>query len=260
MLKAILSDALIHTKNTLGRLSLSEIETIILEENNYTVSSGPFKGMKYIAKASGSALSPKILGTYEKELHDIVHKIIRTHYKIIYNIGSAEGYYAVGLARCMKNIIVFAYDIDVKARKNLARLAKLNNVDDRIIIKRCCNLSELKNCRDKRCLIICDIEGGEKELLDPVTAVSLLTFDILVEIHDGKNSNDIHTLLFERFKKTHHIIFLKYQGRSKKDYNSIASIKTDKDKAQAVNEYRRLGLEWGFFKAIKKNTNCDIHK
>lgn len=60
---------------------------------------GPFEGMKYPSlRAAGSALVPKLIGTYEIELTPYIMKIIEKNYSIILNIGSAEGYYAVGLA------------------------------------------------------------------------------------------------------------------------------------------------------------------
>jgi len=65
---------------------------------NRTVASGPFRGMRYVARAYHSAYHAKLLGTYEMELHGIVEELCRETPGIIVDVGAAEGYYAVGLA------------------------------------------------------------------------------------------------------------------------------------------------------------------
>src|SRR6478672_6897407 len=63
------------------------------------VQHGPFKGMKYPGVNSvGSALIPKLLGSYERELHPLIDSICAGQYDQVVDIGCAEGYYAVGLA------------------------------------------------------------------------------------------------------------------------------------------------------------------
>jgi hypothetical protein len=44
-------------------------------------------------------IEPKWLGTYELELHSIIKGILRAEYNTIIDIGSAEGYYSVGLGK-----------------------------------------------------------------------------------------------------------------------------------------------------------------
>src|SRR5262245_56331762 len=56
---------------------------------------GFFKGMQYPRNRSiSSALFPKLLGTYERELHPVLERICKEPYEGIVNIGCAEGYYA----------------------------------------------------------------------------------------------------------------------------------------------------------------------
>jgi len=56
---------------------------------------GPFAGLEYVDEAAGSEYGPKLLGTYELELHHIIERIIDLAYPTIINIGAGEGYYAV---------------------------------------------------------------------------------------------------------------------------------------------------------------------
>jgi len=117
--------------------------------------------MRYIEKSNGSSLSPKILGSYEKELHTVLRTVLRTPYEAILDIGAAEGYYAVGFALKHVNAHVFAYDIDPDARANLSELSSLNAVANRVTIGSECNAEILECFAAKRCLVFCDIGGFE---------------------------------------------------------------------------------------------------
>ena len=48
--------------------------------------------------------------------------------------------------------------------------------------------------------MLCDIEGAERELLDPLAAPALLGIDMIVECHDGAAK-----LLTDRFTSSHDI-------------------------------------------------------
>src|SRR6516164_6432959 len=61
------------------------------------VLSGPFAGLRYLDEPIWGPIEPKWLGTYEQELLPVIQQIIQTPYSTIIDIGSAEGYYAVGL-------------------------------------------------------------------------------------------------------------------------------------------------------------------
>ena len=107
----------------------------VFRELHSTVCHGPFKGMKYIKKSNSSALLPKLLGTYEQELHQVIEQIISEEYQNIADIGCAEGYYAVGFAYKSRNrpgFQVYAYDINKDALQNLTKLSSLNSVSDKI--------------------------------------------------------------------------------------------------------------------------------
>ena len=76
-----------------------------------TVLSGPFAGTKlYLSPLSGRHLLGYLLGTQEIELHGAVEKIVSQGYKTIINIGAADGYYALGLARRLPQACVLAFE------------------------------------------------------------------------------------------------------------------------------------------------------
>lgn len=64
------------------------------------VKSGPFRGLQYIvAESICSALVPKLLGSYESELHETLERLLCNDYDLVLDIGCAEGFYAVGIAK-----------------------------------------------------------------------------------------------------------------------------------------------------------------
>jgi len=210
---------------------------------------GPFKGLRYIDRSNCSALAPKVLGTYERELHPVVAAILAGGYEDVIDIGAAEGYYAVGLAVRMPQTRIHAFDIDPSARENLNALATLNNVQSTVSMHGECSFETLQSFAGRKCMVICDIEGAEQQLLDPVAAPALQHFDLMVEIHDGVQSNVIHDTLLRRFAATHDMSFIDYQERTAADAAVAPWLGHRRNRVLAVDEQRTFGIEWGYFRA-----------
>lgn len=166
---------------------------------------GPFAGMKYPGlNAVCSSISPKLLGTYESELHPVIEEICSIGYPTILDIGCADGYYAVGLAQRLPKARLLAYDIDPKAREATQKMADLNGASTQLAIHGACDSNTLKSLKDTRALVVCDCEGYEDHLFTPEVIPSLCSADLLIEIHDFVDIR-ISTHLRERFKNTHSI-------------------------------------------------------
>jgi hypothetical protein len=208
--------------NELNMKKKNAEELVIIKnifEEKYVVQNGPFKGMKYIKRSSGSALLPKILGSYEEPIQDWIKEVISIKkYSNILDIGCAEGYYACGFAMNMPNTQITAYDIDIEARNNSAELKQLNSLKN-IEIKEECTHDELNKKSTPGTLIFCDIEGYEDELLNPKKVPNLQFVDLLVEAHDCFVPN-VTEKLIARFYHTHTMrIVIDYPFRVKK-YNT----------------------------------------
>ncbi len=171
--------------------------------NNLVVRSGPFAGMKYIDIACGSQLFPKIIGSYEEPIQPWIHDAIKRQYSKIIDIGCAEGYYAVGFALKCPHSQVYAYDINAEARNSCNALMTLNNVNN-LTIKGECTLTELNDLCTESTLLVCDIEGFEDGLLDPITAPNLKFVDMIIEAHDCFVPNITNSLI-NRFFRSHYI-------------------------------------------------------
>jgi SAM-dependent methyltransferase len=163
---------------------------------------GIFAGMKYPEAASvGSALFPKLLGSYEREVQPILEVAMKSRYTEVLDVGCAEGYYAVGLAMRIPTARVYAFDTDPRAVDLCRRMAALNGVSERVVTSSRCDAETLKSVPfTGKALIVCDCEGCERDLFSPDVLPALLGHDVLVELHDFLDieiSSNIRTL-FER--------------------------------------------------------------
>ena len=212
------------------------------------VLTGPFKGLKYLDEIVWGPIEPKWLGTYEHELHPIFERILNTPYRMIIDVGSAEGYYSVGLATKIPDAKILSFDVDPWARRQQARLAQLNHVEN-ITIGKYCSWTDLNEALQAGGLVVCDIEGHEYQLLDPSKATALRKADILVELHpspDGRMSvQDGASALSSRFASTHEIALIPYNFEDKisrftnGDFGLHGS-----DLLEALNELRPSEQVW----------------
>ena len=137
-----------------------------------TVSGGPFAGLIY-PDQQPLTLAPKLLGIYERELHPAIEAAIRAQPDVIVNVGAADGYYAVGLARRCPEATVIAYEADAQQRELCRRVAAANGVQ--VDIRGTAGPGDL----DGAALVVMDCEGCERALLEPP-----LTATLVVELHD----------------------------------------------------------------------------
>ena len=81
---------------------------------------GPFRGMRY--EANRVAATQKLIGTYERELHPWFERVLAQRPTRFVDIGAADGYYAIGIARA--GVPVVAFEMSRIARRQLRELAK----------------------------------------------------------------------------------------------------------------------------------------
>lgn len=186
--------------------SIPELKFLRQRLKNLIVYSGPFRGLCYPkAESAGSALVPKILGTYESELHGVMEFVCNRGYRCVVDVGCAEGYYAIGLALRLSDALVFAFDTDLMAQELCRSMAKVNNVTDRVLIGGNCTSKTLMCLPlQTKSLVICDCEGYELTLFSEEAVNSLRCHDLLIEVHDFVNSGISETLR-QRFRGTHRL-------------------------------------------------------
>ena len=206
-----------------------------------TVQSGPFRNMRLLPEVcwgDGDQAS-KLLGLYEDELHEYIHGIQDPD--LIINIGCAEGYYAVGLARLWP-VRTVAADTDSRAQRITGENAQLNSA--RVHTRGEMNTGDLEQelAAAQRPVVIMDSEGAEAELLNPVTVPSLAHTTVLVESHDCFVPDITNTLL-QRFAPTHHCTRIRAQGKNPWQFEFLDQI-SDLEKLILVNECRPQTAQW----------------
>jgi hypothetical protein len=218
------------------------------------VQSGPFSGMRYIQSSAGSALAPKILGTYELELWSPFEKIIAQAPSFIVDIGAAEGFYAVGLALRLPNCRIIAFEAEPEAQHLLRELAALNGVSERIEIEGFCDAHSLDDCLESvsdHSVIICDAEGAEVGLLDPKRNPRLSRLELLVELHHWVQPDPSKTLA-ARFGTSSQILPFSARPRTLSDFPMHLNVAlSDRQKLACMDELRPEGMEWEWIRPLR---------
>ncbi len=215
------------------------------------VLTGPFAGMRYPA-----SFVPRMLfagayqvGSFELELHPALERAVAARPATIVNVGSAEGYYAVGLAIRLPAARVIAFELDPGLRAAAARLAARNGVADRIESRGLCTVEELAALAPRAAagaFVIMDCEGAESDLADPERVPWLREAPILVELHPAIDA-DVGDRLEARFAATHTVERIGTEVRRASDFDAqlrpIRGLRRI-DRELLVAEFRDGPQEW----------------
>jgi hypothetical protein len=227
---------------------LLEISSRVVEHCGTTVRGGPFSGLRFPAKVLLEIpCAQRLVGSYEKELHPIFKNLNqKMKYDIVINVGSAEGYYAVGLAMLL-HLPVFAFDVDPEERRRCKKTAELNGVGSLLQIKAYCDGPALRRlARGKRCFVVSDCEGYEIELFDQKSISDLLHSDVLIEIHENEQRTVLNSIC-GAFRATHLIHIYEATAREADEYPELGFLGADAEKA--IAEWRITGQKWVFLKS-----------
>jgi SAM-dependent methyltransferase len=193
---------------------MAEVDAKLMEAlKTDEVQTGPFTGTHICLKPkwNDGNTGAKLIGSYEFELHDSFEKAISRRPGTVINVGCAEGYYAVGLARRLPNARVYALDIDADSVKLCEETALRNEltvadppISGSLHAEQCelaCDLNRYVGPAPH--LYVVDCEGAEYAIMDPDRFPQLRTADLIVEIH---NSSAHGREFARRFSNTHSVI------------------------------------------------------
>ncbi len=213
-------------------------------EHGRGVRHGPLAGLEYPAAFDGTGdLVSKLLGTYELELREELERWVAAGHPHLVDVGSAEGYYAVGLARAMPGSTVYAYDIDAGARERCAALARANGVQDRVVVGGKCTPATLQaGFPAHGVALLSDCEGYERVLLDPVAAPVLAGWPILVELHEFLDPQ-VTDVIARRFAATHDVRIISGRGRDGAELPELATF-SPRERAVLLDEHRPAAMRW----------------
>jgi hypothetical protein len=226
----------------LGRWRSRVIANTYLTHEGAVIRGGIFAGMRYVETATEGALIPRLLGSYEAELHPFLRAFAAEGVDDVVDVGCAEGYYAVGLARLMPEVAVHAFDIDEKARRACAELAVRNDVADRVTIGGAFAEDGFQAFAGRRVLVMVDAEGAELDILRPDRNPALAAMRIVVETHDVYRRGALQTLM-DRFSPTHEIVVVREQPKTA-DLPAWLYDLSHLDQLLAVWEWREAPTPW----------------
>lgn len=187
------------------------------------VRGGPFAGLRYVGDSPNPQIAPFLLGLNEKELWPFVQQLIAGEHDGFVNVGAAEGYYTVGMARFSTIPKIISYEGDRFGRILTRFMARKNGVAGRIETRGLCDPAGLKEVLApfKRPALLMDVEGYEEILADPVGNPHLARTTMIIELHE--HQKPMAELLRPRFAKTHALSEVWTQPRTIDDLPSALS-------------------------------------
>jgi predicted O-methyltransferase YrrM len=216
---------------------------------------GLFKGMKLGFKVWWSKydLITKFLGVYEEHILDQLNRFYSTSNVPFVDIGAADGYFAVGVARLNWAEKVFAFEISPTARSTLKENAERNNCINKIDIRGEATLDEIANIITVHpCVfVLVDIEGAEYELFNDKLLDLLKHCTIIIELHPRKIEDgwSKQAKLIEdaaKLFKTEILIRETYNPNTFKELSEFS----DDDRLIAFSEGRKANGQWLFLSPI----------
>lgn len=206
------------------------------------VVAGPFRGMRYPRRWGDASAPAKWLGSYERELAESVEAMIARNPVRVVVVGSADGYYSVGFSLRLPEARIEAFDPEWLARINTVRLARLNGSGVRLALHGLATPERLSRVLGHgSALVICDCEGGEDILIDPVRAPALARCDLIVEIHEREDKT-VGARIAARFPD-HRVEWIESRVRDMTAYPALLQL-PEPLRRLVVREFREFGERW----------------
>jgi len=187
------------------------------------------------------------MGSYEMELHSII-TALDPAYDAVTDIGAAEGYYAVGLARRLR-VPVHAFETDGRERALMREMASLNSVGAHVIAHGFCGRDHIKTLAGRRSLVLSDCEGYEQVLFDAETIPCLARADLIIETHGDQTEE----LLAARFRESHRVDVYRSTLRGGREFPELSFLPVDRAD-MAVSE-ERPPQSWLFCRSLLAGTD-----
>ena len=179
------------------------------------MAAGFAQGMIYPPETTWGNPGNKLVGTYEKELMPYWQALDAHPPRVVFDIGAAEGYYAVGSALRWPGCRVYAWEADKRSRRELQENVARNAVEERLHVQSACQEETLFEALGALTpdLIIMDVEGEEAALCSERCIGQVHRAAWVVECHQDA----IVQRLAERFAPTHQVTTVANQPRTADD-------------------------------------------
>ena len=180
------------------------IQNTVQQHNGTRICSGPFEGMDFLSRSTHGCHVSKLVGCYKQPLQPVIEEAIRAAYPVVVQHrlrrgllrggdGGTDAGHAGGCVRHRPGGAAPAASWRLK-----------RGVADRVRVSARFTAADFAAYAGRKTLVLCDVEGAERELLDPAAAPALRGMDLIVESHDCVAAGTTR-LLATRFQSTHAI-------------------------------------------------------
>ena len=222
----------------------------LVEKFNGVIQYGPFKGLKFVPESSwgdGDRAS-MLLGLYEKEV-SISLQNIPERYKILIDLGSADGYYGIGTLINGMFEKSYCYEMNVVSQKIIKKNAELNNVASRVLIRGLADkyfYKDFKNDEIDQSILLVDIEGAEFDLFDKNLFKKFSKSIIFIELHPWIFKNNGHEELQKLENDAREYFTIEKITTTSRDLSEFEELKkwSDTDRWLICSEGRPKLMTW----------------
>lgn len=234
----------------LDRLQLAKEKIRIDAQKRFEneIAHGPFRGMKLSSSSWWGRYdcASKLLGQYESHILAEIVALSKTHDHFV-DIGAADGYYVVGCVKSGLYTSATAFEIVERGRDVTCENARLNAVDGRIDVRGEADVAALAEIVEIQgpSVVLCDIEGGEFDLLNDAMLDTLKNSTVIVELHDGfiKVKDDCRDNLFKNAGKYFDIRPIERHGPKVNGFTELTDW-SDDERMLAFSESRPVMMDW----------------
>ena len=220
------------------------------------VISGLFLGMRLVQKSKwdnkiykfNTDLSSKIIGCYEQEVQNKIAELQKKNKKKYFvNFGAGEGYFALGVLQGNLFEKSLAFETSDSSRDIMIENSKLNNFQDRLLIKHNADKNFLEDLDSSfkeisDIFFLVDIEGEEFNIFNDENLKVIQNCNLIIEfhkLHDDKKNQEF----IVKIKKYFNVEVLTTSNR---DFSKISLIRdlNDDDRWLIASENRPYRMIW----------------
>ena len=239
--------------NNLFEKKKYELSLNLYKKHNNLVIYGPYKGMFFSENNHWGIgdLGPKIIGLYEFEVQNkLLDLISNFNIENFVNIGAAEGYHAIGIAKKTEIQNFVLYEIDIKGKEILKENILKNELKKNVTIKSEASLNSFYELNKKldfsKTLFLIDIEGSELELFNDEILELLRSSILIIENHKfllNKEKQKKYQELISKFKNKFNFEIIKNNGRNISQINELNNL-SENELMMICSENRPKMMEW----------------
>ena len=172
-----------------------QLGRVLFQRFDGVVQAGPLRGLRLNPNSTWglSDYGPMLLGLYEDHVCEVLADLAGPA-KVLVDIGSADGYFGVGVVASGLFSRSICFELDPISRTALIELATYNGVADRVVVHGSANTDFVDTLRSEGLspedvVILCDVEGFEFELFTVEVLNALQGASIVIELHDRYGFN-----------------------------------------------------------------------